>query len=92
MTLQPVQIDRLVHNVINRLKEKELIVFKQPEKQVIARAIELVTLDFKKEDDLVKEVHRMMDDLEKQNPGGFERHKMFPLLKARLAKQKGIVL
>ncbi len=92
MRLQPPQIDRLVHNVIDRLKEKQLITFKVAEKDVFARAVELVTKDFKKEDDLTQEVYRMMDDLEKQNPGGFERHKMFPLLKQRLAKQKGIVL
>jgi hypothetical protein len=92
MKLQPTQIDRLVHNVIDRLKEKELIEFKKPEKEVYARAIELVTLDFRREDDLVQEVYRMMDDLEKQNPGGFDRRKMFPLLKQKLAKQKGIVL
>lgn len=92
MRLQPPQIDRLVHDIIDRLKQKNLIQFKAQEKDVFAKAIELVVADFKREDDLVKEVYRMMDDLEKQNPGGFERHKMFPLLKQRLAKQKGIVL
>ena len=92
MKLQNVQIERLVRNVFEKLKEHDLITFKKPEKDVFARAIELVNLDFKREDDLVKEVHKMMDDLEKQNPGGFDRRKMFPLLKQRLAKQKGIVL
>jgi hypothetical protein len=92
MKLQTVQIERLVRNVFDRLKEKELVEFKKPEKEVFARAIELVTADLKKEDDLTKEVHKMMDELEAQNPGGFDRRKMFPLLKQRLAKQKGIVL
>jgi hypothetical protein len=92
MKLQPTQIERLVRNVFDRLKEKQLIDFKKTEKEVFARAIELVTLDLKKEDDLVREVHSMMDDLEKQNPGSFDRRKMFPLLKQKLAKQKGIVL
>ncbi|MDZ4676140.1 MAG: DUF507 family protein [Oligoflexia bacterium] len=92
MKLHPTQIDRLVHNVIDKLKERELIEFKKSEKEVIARAIELVNLDFKREDDLVQEVHRMMDELEIQNPGGFDRRKMFPMLKQKLAKQKGIVL
>jgi hypothetical protein len=92
MKLQPTQIDRLVRNVIERLKEKQLIQFKQPEKDVFARAIELVTNDLRREDDLVQEVYKMMDELERQNPGGFDRRKMFPLLKQKLAKQKGIVL
>jgi hypothetical protein len=92
MKLQPVQIERLVHNIFDRLKEMQLIEFKKSEKEVFARAIELVNLDFKREEDLVREVNSMMDDLEKQNPGAFDRRKMFPLLKQKLAKQKGIVL
>jgi hypothetical protein len=92
MKLQPTQIERLVQNVFDRLKEKQLIQFKKTEKEVYARTVELVAGDFRREDDLVREVHKMMDDLEKQNPGGFDRRKMFPLLKQRLAKQKGIVL
>ena len=92
MKLQPTQIERLVRNIFDRLKENQLIEFKKTEKEIFARAMELVTLDLKKEDDLVREVHAMMDELEKQNPGGFDRRKMFPLLKQRLAKQKGIVL
>lgn len=92
MKLQPVQIERLVRNVFDKLKERNLIDFKKPEKDVFARAIELVTLDFKKEDDLTHEVNKILDDLEKQNPGGFDRRKMFGMVKTKLAKQKGIVL
>ena len=92
MKLHSTQIERLVRNVIDRLKEKNLIEFKVPEKDVLARAIQLVSDDFKKEDDLAIEVNKILDDLEKQNPGGFERRKMFAMVKAKLAKQKGIVL
>jgi len=44
------------------------------------------------EKELDQSVNDMMDTLEKQNPGGFERYKMFPLLKKKLAEQKGFVL
>lgn len=54
--------------------------------------MDLVTADFKREDDLAHEVNRMLDDLERQDPGGFERRKMFAMIKVKLAKQKGIVL
>lgn len=37
-------------------------------------------------------VNDMMDTLEKQNPGSFEHYKMFPLLKKKLAEQRGFVL
>ena len=81
-----------MRHVFERLKSRNLIVFKKGEPEVFARAMELVLLDLRKEDDLVKEVNKMLDDLEKQNPGGFDRHKMFLLLKQKLAKQKGLVL
>lgn len=92
MRIQPTQIERLVRQVIERLKAKDLVRFKKSEKEVFDRAVELVVADFKKEDDLVREVNQMLDDLEKTNPGGFERHKMFGLLKKKLAKEKGVVL
>ncbi len=92
MKINSSQIERLVRVVIERLKDKGLIQFKIPEKQVFDRAIQLVMDDFKKEDDLHVEVNKILDDLEKQNPGGFDRRKMFSMVKIKLAKQKGIVL
>ena len=59
---------------------------------MLRRAVELVAADFARERQLDEEVNKMMDDLERQNPGSFQRYKMFPLLKKRLAQEKGIVL
>lgn len=41
---------------------------------------------------LDQSVNDMMETLEKQNPGSFEHYKMFPLLKKKLAEQRGFVL
>ncbi len=65
---------------------------KTTEDKVAKRAAELIAAEFQKEKDLDHEVHKMMDDLERQNPNSFERGKMFPMLKKRLAKQKGLIL
>ncbi len=92
MKFTPVQMEKLTRSVLERLKSKNLIQFKAPEPQVFSRAQQMVAADFKKEDDLVVEVNKILDDLERQNPGGFERRKMFSMVKAKLAKQKGIVL
>ena len=86
------QTKRMVKLVLDELKEHNVITFKGKEEQVYQRAIALVDNDFAKEKDLDEEVNDMMDDLERKNPGAFERYKMFPLLKKRLAKEKGIVL
>lgn len=74
------------------LKNQQVVVFKEKEEQVLERAEALIRADFAREMELDKEVNRMMDDLERQNPGEFQRYKMFPMLKKRLAKEKGIIL
>lgn len=82
----------MVKMVFDELKSQNQIVFKEKEERVFKRALEIVKGDFERERQLDEEVNRMMDELERQNPGEFQRYKMFPLLKKRLAKEKGIVL
>jgi hypothetical protein len=83
---------RIAQAILEGLKNQKVIQFKEKEDVVLARATEIVKSDFIREAELDQEVNRMMDDLERQNAGGFERYKMFPMLKKRLAKEKGIVL
>jgi hypothetical protein len=68
------------------------VTFKDKEEKVFARGVALVVQEYEREKELDAEVHKMMDELERQNPGGFQRYKMFPMLKKRLAKEKGIIL
>jgi hypothetical protein len=86
------QMQRMADAVINSLKEQKVIEFKEKEEHVRERAAAIIRADFARERELDQEVNRMMDDLERKNPGEFQRFKMFPLLKRRLAKEKGIVL
>lgn len=92
MKISDKQMQRMAKAILNGLKEQKVIVFKEKEEIVQERATSLIRGDFEREAQLDKEVNRMMDDLEKQNPGEFQRYKMFPLLKKRLAKEKGIIL
>jgi hypothetical protein len=85
-------IQRLVQFVFKELKSQSMVTFKEKEDQVYRRACELIQQEYAREANLDAEVNRMMDDLERQNPGQFQRFKMFPLLKKKLAKDKGIVL
>jgi hypothetical protein len=86
------QIDKMIRKVFDELKSNNLVTFKTPEDKTFKRAVELVEKEFEAEAALDKEVHRMLDDLEKQNPNGFQRGKMFHMLKRKLAEQKGLVL
>lgn len=78
--------------IFTRLKEQKVVEFKSTESEVLERAVQLIQADFQRELELDREVNRMMDDLERKNSGEFQRYKMFPLLKRRLAKEKGIIL
>ena len=87
------QMRRMVTAIFKGLKEQNAIEqFKEKEELVIERAFAIIKADFDREAELDREVNRMMDDLERQNPGEFQRFKMFPMLKKRLAKEKGIIL
>ena len=83
----------MVTAIFTGLKEQNAIEqFKEKEEAVLERAFAIIKADFDREAALDREVNRMMDDLERQNPGEFQRFKMFPMLKKRLAKEKGIIL
>ena len=86
------QILRMTRKILAELKSQNIITYKAPESKVFDKAISLIQRQYDIEKDLEREAHSMMDDLERQNPGAFERHKMFPMLKKRLAKEKGIIL
>ncbi|OFZ18431.1 MAG: hypothetical protein A2Z20_04425 [Bdellovibrionales bacterium RBG_16_40_8] len=85
-------IQRLVQSIFRDLKAQNMITFKDKEEKVFHRACEIIYNEYSREAQLDAQVNKMMDDLERQNPGEFQRHKMFPLLKKRLAKEKGVVL
>lgn len=85
-------LNRLIHHVFRELKSNNVITFKEKEEKVADRALQVLKKDLAREAELDAEVHRMLDDIERQNPGEFQRFKMFPLLKKRLAKEKGVVL
>ena len=85
-------MQQLSRQVIDELKAAGQLEFKVSEEKVYQRAFELVQENFDQESKLDQDVNKMMDDLEKQNPGEFQRYKMFPMLKKRLAKEKGFIL
>jgi hypothetical protein len=92
MKLNDKVLQRLVQYVFRELKTNQTIIFKEKEEAVAQRAVEILREETRKEMALDQEVNRMMDDLERQNPGEFQRYKMFPMLKKRLAKERGIIL
>lgn len=92
MKLTPNQIQQLAENILAQWKKQNLVDFKVDEKKVLARAVEIIQADYDRENQLDKDVNGMLDSLEKSNPGEFQRYKMFPILKQKLAKERKVIL
>ncbi|WP_413288957.1 DUF507 family protein [Bdellovibrio sp. HCB337] len=92
MKLTAQQIQVLAEKILNQWKKQNLIVFKEDEKKVLARMIEIIKEDYDREAALDRDVNAMLDELEKSNPGEFQRFKMFPILKQKLAKERKVIL
>lgn len=92
MKLTPLHLQAIVERVFKLWKQKNIATFKEDEKKVLSRGIELLKMELQKELDLDKEVTKKLDELEKTNPGEFQRHKMFQLMKIKLAKDRKVIL
>jgi hypothetical protein len=92
MKLTPLQMQKLVEKIFEHWKKQNVIIFKEDEKKVFARALEAIKADYQREADLEKDVLKMVDELERTNSGEFQRYKMIPILKQKLAKERKIVL
>jgi hypothetical protein len=92
MKLSSPQIQVLAEKILHHWKKQNIAVFKEDEKKVLARAVEIIQQEYDRESALDREVHAMLDKLEESNAGEFERYKMFPILKKKLAKDKKVIL
>lgn len=73
-------------------KKANLVEWEVSEDEVASQVHQILSEDLNKEKELEEEVGQMLDELEKTHFGQFERYKMYPLLKKKMAKKKGIIL
>ncbi|MBC7742163.1 MAG: DUF507 family protein [Bdellovibrionaceae bacterium] len=92
MKLTASQIQRLSEKILNQWKSQNLITFKVDEKVVLKTIVDAITDDFRKEEMLDNDVKALMDQMEREHGSEFQRHKMFPMLKQKLAKERKIIL
>lgn len=92
MKLSSNQIQQLAEKILDHWKKQNLIEFKVDEKVVLARAAQIIQEDYDREAKLEKDVNAMLDQLERTNSGEFQRYKMYPILKQKLAKERKVIL
>lgn len=92
MRLSQNQLLRIAHLVVKQVQASPAIQAKVDNEVISKTVMDVLKKNLAEEAALEQEVEAMMDQLERQNPGGFERYKMYPLLKKKLAEQKGFIL
>ena len=65
MKLTPLQMQKLVEKVFEQWKQNDIIIYKDDEKKVFARAVEAIKADYQREAQLESDVHGMLDKLER---------------------------
>lgn len=92
MRLSQNQLLRIAHYVVKQVHESMAIEPKVDDDLIKKTTVDILKKNLEEEAALEREVEAMLNQLEQQNPGAFERYKMYPLLKKKLAEQKGFVL
>ncbi|MBX2987626.1 MAG: DUF507 family protein [Bdellovibrionaceae bacterium] len=92
MKLSPNQIQALARKILDHWKETHVVHFKADERVVQEKIEAVFRKEIQKEIDLDREVHAMLDQLERSHGGQFERHKMYPMLRNKMAKEKKVIL
>lgn len=91
MKLSNHQLEVMISKVFQFWKQKNIATFKVDEKVAFQRALEVLKNEFETEKQIENEAKALVAQLEKQNPD-IEPHKMFLMIKKKLAKDKGVVL
>ena len=78
--------------LIEEWDKNHLVKWQTDKNNIVPHVQQCIAEDLSKEKDLEQEVQQMLDELENTHSGQFERYKMYPLLKKKLAQKKGFIL
>jgi hypothetical protein len=94
MKIRPEQLDRLVDDILKAYRAKELIKLKVPEATVRAKIRETIAKNFHDEELLEEEARELLASHagDVRQAGEMDQHRMFLLIKQKIAQKKGFVL
>ncbi len=91
MKIKPEQADRLADRILKNCRGKDLISLKTEEGTVRKRIMEIIAQNFREEEAIEEEARKMLDSYAGQTKT-MDQHKMFLLIKQKLAAKKGFSL
>ena len=94
MKIKPEQADKLAEQILKSYRSKELIVLKAQESAVRSKIKEIIMQNFRDEEVIEQEAREMLASHagEVKQAGEMDQHRMFLLIKRKLAEKKGFVL
>ena len=93
MKLKDEQVARICRTILGRWKEKGLVRPKAAEDLLVAKMIEVVLKDFRREEELDREVEALLDKHAREMADNQASSRiMFQKIKERLARERKIVL
>lgn len=94
MKIKPEQANKLAEQILKSYRAKDLIVLKAQENEVRTRIKNIVVQNFHEEEVIEEEAREVLASHAGQvrQAGEMDQHKMFLLIKQKLAQKKGFVL
>ena len=94
MKIKLEEADKLAEQILKSYRSKELIVLKAQESAVRSKIKEVIVQNFRDEETIEQEAREMLASHagEVKQAGEMDQHRMFLLIKQKLAEKKGFVL
>jgi hypothetical protein len=92
MKLKDRSLQLLARELCATWSEHGALLFKVEPEKIQSLIVNTLKANLAEEAALDEEVHRKLEELERSHGGEFDRHKMFPMLKRKLAEERGFIL
>ena len=91
MKIRPEQINKLVDRLLKNYRTKDMIVLKSDEATVKAKITAIITKNFRDEETIEDEARKVLA-AHASEARDADQHKMFLMIKQKLAQNRGFVL
>ena len=91
MKIKQEEAQQICRLILERLKEKKLVILKAPQDKVDEALRQTFLHNMREEEEIDQRARQILEENMEANPE-LDRHKMFLLIKRKIAKERGFVL
>lgn len=92
MRLKPAQVKSICQKILVDLRNKQLMILKKNDAEVLSKMEEIFTADLRIEDDINRDAQKLLEQYAAQMGGKIDREKMFSMIKKQLIKDRKVVV